>query len=225
VRASKVLFFFLAFVFLAARSADACSLPQGKFSYDILNDNTPIGGAWIDFEREGTRTKVSTLIKVKVTLLYLIPLLNYRHQSEEIWETDVFQSFDGKTVDNRREVAIRIKPNSHGPNGQSLKVNRNGSLSEIETPLFSQVIWCKETLRHAQLFSPLKGRMKAIRTEDMGQAAITIRGQTHQAKAFALIQMRKGKPVRTDLWYGEDGVILKARFPSKRGTIVTFLRH
>jgi len=220
VRASKISFFFLAFVFLVARTAGACSLPEGKFSYDILNDGAPIGGAWINFAREGTRTKVSTLIKVKVTLLYLIPLLNYRHQSEEIWEMGLFQSFEGKTVDNRREVAIRIKPNGH-----SLKVNRNGEISEVEVPLFSQVIWCKETLKHAQLFSPLKGRMKAIHTEDLGETQITIRGQTHQAQAFALTKMRKGKTVRTDIWYGDDGVILKARFPSKRDTIVTFLRR
>ncbi len=225
MRVSKISFFFLAFVFLVARSAEACSLPQGKFSYDILNDGASIGGAWIDFAQDGARTKVSTLIKVKVALLYLIPLLDYRHQSKEIWEMGLFQSFDGKTIDNRREVAIRIKPNGHEPNGQRLQVSRNGDLSEIETPLFSKAIWCKDTLKQPQLFSPLKGRMKTIHTEDLGEAAIAIRGQTHQAQAFALTQMRKGKPVRTDIWYGKDGVILKVRFPSKRDTIVTFLRH
>ncbi len=202
-----------------AKTADAaCPLPANKLHYDVFNDDRPVGGVWIDFTRNGEMTKVSTLIKVKVKLFFLIPILNYRHQSEDIWVEDSFHRFTGRTVDNARATDIRITPN-----GKGLKVNTNGGVSKIATPLLSHAIWCEGTLKSPKIFSPLKGRMKDVRSEYLGEAVISAAGRDRPTRAYAVTQMRKGKPVQGNIWYGEDGVVVKARFPSKRGTMVTFL--
>ena len=173
---------------------------------------------WIDFTRKGQQTKVTTLIKVQVDLLFLIPILNYRHQSEEIWVENAFHRFTGRTVDNGRAYDIRIRPN-----GEGLEVNKNGGVSEIATPLLPHAVWCEGTLRSPKIFSPLKGRMKDVNSEYLGEAVISAGGHDRPTRAYAVTQMRKGKPVPGHLWYGEDGIVVKARFPSKRGTMVTFI--
>lgn len=206
------------FFFFFAKTADAaCPLPASTLRYDIFNDDHPVGGAWIDFTRNGHQTKVSTLIKVKVQLLFLIPILDYRHQSEEIWVEDSFHRFTGRTVDNGRAYDIRITQN-----GKGFDVNTNGDASKIATPLLSHAVWCEGTLAGPKIFSPLKGRMKDVASEYLGEAVISAAGRDWPTRAYAVTQMRKGKPVLGKLWYGEDGVVVKASFPSKRGTMVTF---
>ena len=205
-------------LFFAKTTDAACPLPANKLHYDVFNDDHPVGGVWVDFTRNGEMTKVSTLIKVKVKLFFLIPILNYRHQSEEIWVEDSFHRFTGRTVDNGRATDIRITPN-----GEGFDVNKNGDVSKIATPLLSPAIWCEGTLKSPKIFSPLKGRMKDVRSEYLGEAVISAAGRDRPTRTYAVTQMRKGKPTRGNIWYGEDGVVVKARFPSKRGTMVTFL--
>ena len=146
--------------------------PQTSFITTSSTTTTPVGGVWIDFTRNGEMTKVSTLIKVKAKLFFLIPILNYRHQSEEIWVEDSFHRFTGRTVDNGRATDIRITPN-----GEGFDVNKNGDVSKIATPLLSPAIWCEGTLKSPKIFSPLKGRMKDVRSEYLGEAVISAAGR------------------------------------------------
>ena len=204
--------------FFFEKTADAaCLFPANKFRYDIFNDDRPVGGAWIDFTRNGQQTKVSTLIQVKVKFLFLIPILNYRHQSEEIWVDGAFHRFTGQTIDNGRAYDIRITPNSKG-----FDVTTNGVVSKITAPLLSHVVWCERTLQSPKIFSPLKGRMKDMNFEYLGEEVIAGATRDQTTRAYAVTKLRKGALRRGNIWYGKDGVVIKARFPSKRGTMVTF---
>ncbi|MGB1548263.1 MAG: DUF6134 family protein [Alphaproteobacteria bacterium] len=205
--------------FLVKPAEATCSPPAGKFHYNVFNDGEPVGNVWIEVIRNGEEAKVSTLIKVKVALFSLIPILNYRHESEEIWAGDAFRRFKGRTVDNGRAYDVRIEPN-----GVGLKVETNGNASEIATPLLPHAVWCEASIAGPRIFSPLKGRMKDFASEYLGEKRIAVAGHSQAARAYAITQMRKGKPVPGRLWYGEDGVVVKASFLSKRETLVTFDR-
>ncbi|MCE2510540.1 MAG: hypothetical protein J4G10_06145 [Alphaproteobacteria bacterium] len=172
---------------VVAKAAAACPLPAGNLHYKVFNDGQPVGNVWIDVARQGERTTVSTLIKVKVALLFVIPVLNYRHESEEIWTGDGFRQFTGRTVDNGRAYDVRITPN-----GAGLQVKTNGAVSEVATPLLSHAVWCEASIAGPRIFSPLKGRMKDFASEYLGETVIAVDGRRQPARAYAITQMRKG---------------------------------
>lgn len=201
---------------LAPSPALACTLPQAPLHYQVFNEKDPIGGIWIDFHHEGTRTRVETLIKAKARFL-LIPVLDYRHQSEEIWEADALRRFEGKTTDNGRRYDVTVEPNGHG-----FKARTNGEMAEVEAPLLSQAVWCEKALHGNRIFSPLKGRLKEVKVRYLGEEQVRTGRGTTLARTYEVTQMRKGKPVLGKLWYGADGIVVLATFPSKQNTPITF---
>ena len=202
---------------LGAAAEAACLPPQGRhLDYRVLVDGSPAGRLKIDFQGDGVRTSIRTTIDLKVTRFLLIPVLIYRHQSEETWTGGGFRHFSGRTVDNGREYIITVDAQ-----GEGLRVVTNGRAKEVTGALLSHAVWCQETLENGHILSPLKGRLRSISAEYGGEERRKLGGRTYLARRYAVT--RDGRPGA--VWYGEDGILIEARFPTKRGNQGRILLH
>lgn len=121
-------------------------------------------------------------------------------------------------LDWRRHVD-HAHPVGEAEGGQALRVVKNGLAEEVEAPMLSRAVWCQETLQYDRLLSPLKGRLKEIVAEYLGEEWIEVGGKRLLTRHYAVTEDGRQGAV----WYGEDGIVVKARFPTKHGTQMTLL--
>lgn len=205
---------FLCLLAFGAAADAACQPPSGRLDYNVLNEGSSIGWLRMDFRGNGIRTEIRTTIDVRVNFLFLIPILVYRHNSEEVWVNGEFRRYSGVTVDNGREHVVTVDAG-----GQALRVVKNGLAEEVEAAMLSRAVWCQETLQYGRLLSPLKGRLKEIVAEYLGEEWIEVGGRPLLTRHYAVTEDGRQGAV----WYGEAGIVVKARFPTKHGTQMTLL--
>ncbi len=195
----------------AVAGAVDCSPPPGTLVYKLFNDAEPVGEARIDIIKNGTETRIRTEVDVEVSIL-IFSGLAYRHNSEEVWRDGVFDRFRGKTDNAGKLYDISITATPTG-----VRLNRNGRIHEITAPLMTWAIWCEAALGQPQILDPLKGKLKPFSATFRGVETLTIGGRKISSRRFHVV--RKGRP--GDLWYGPDGIVVKAAFPSRIGTTGT----
>ncbi len=202
---------------LGGAAQAACPPPDaGRLDYKVLVEGKPAGRLEMDFQGDGVRTQVRTTIAVQVNILFLIPVLIYRHDSRETWVAGAFRHFSGLTVDNGREYNITVDAKDG-----ALRVVRNGVATEVTATLLTGAVWCQQTLRNERILNPLKGRLKRVSAEYLGQERVKVGAGSTLARHYAVTQQGR----RGAVWYGEDGIVVKARFPTKSGRQVTILLH
>ncbi len=195
----------------------ACPPPDaGRLDYKLLVEGKPAGRLERDFHGDGVRTRIRTTIAVQVNLLFLIPVLIYRHDSRETWVGGAFRHYSGVTVDNGREYNITVDAKDG-----ALRVVKNGVATEVAAALLTGAVWCQQTLQNERILSPLKGRLKRVSAEYLGQERVKVGARSTLARHYAVTQQGR----RGAVWYGEDGIVIKARFPTKSGRQLTILLH
>lgn len=204
----------LGFLLGPGARAETCVPAPGQFRYALFNDARPVGRLEIDIAAEGRRTTIRTGVDIRVDLIGLIPVLVYRHASEEVWVDGTFQGFSGVTVDNGRRYVVGVEPSEEG-----LRVVENGAAREVEAVLLSWTVWCEQALAGERILNPLKGRLWRIATRYLGEERLALGGTPLTARRYAVA--REGR--EGSVWYGANGTVLKAVFPTKRGTRATLV--
>ena len=127
--------------------------PAGDLGFSLSEDGDPVGRIGIEIREQEAETTIRTEIDIRVTVLFVIPVLVYRHSSVEVWVDGAFRRFSGLTVDNGREFAVTVSAQGNG-----LRVTVNGAAEDWAGSLLSWLLWCEEALKDGPLLNPLKGR-------------------------------------------------------------------
>ena len=192
-----------------------CLPPLGSIAYTILNEEAPVGTIRIEVRRDGERLLVRTDVDLEITFLR-IPVLSYRHRSEEIWRDGAFEGFDGRTKNNAKRYEVVI-----GTTETGLRVSRNGKVRETGAPLMSWAIWCEAALATTSIVDTLKGKVKDFEASFLGLSRLG-----HGSGAVRARHYRVRRKQRTgEVWYGPDGVIAEAVFPTELGTTARLIRQ
>ena len=200
----------------------ACAPPPGEFRYRVYHEGDEVGRLAIAVAEEPGATVIRTQIEIEVRALFFIPVLDYRHDSEEIWRDGAFERFAGRTVDNGREHVVVVEPD-----GEALLLEKEGDPpAQIDATLLSWTVWCEAALTRGRLLNPLKGRTKVFTTGAPVTETLAIEGQSLPVRRLDVVY---GTPDGSDqregaVWYGADGVVVKFTFETKRGTMATLVR-
>ena len=199
---------------MAPGAGAACPPPAGDLDFSLTEDGDPVGRLKVEFRERDGETTIRTDIDIRVTVLFVIPVLVYRHSSVEVWAGGAFRRFSGLTVDNGREFAVTVSPQDDG-----FRVSVNGAVKDAAGSLLTWLLWCEDALGDGPLLNPLKGRRSEIGVAYMGLEQVP--GVVGPAKRYDIT--RAGRVSR--VWYGPDGIAVRAEIPTKRGSLVTVLRE
>ncbi len=192
----------------------ACPPPAGDLGFSLSEDGDPVGRLRVKIREQEAGTTIRTEIDIRVTMLLVIPILVYRHSSVEVWADGAFRRFSGVTVDNGREFAVTVSAQGNG-----LHVAVNGAARDEAGSLLTWLLWCEDALKDGPLLNPLKGRRSDITVAYAGLDQVA--GDLRPARRYDVT--RAGRVSR--VWYGSDGIAVRADIPTKRGTRVTLVRE
>jgi hypothetical protein len=117
-------------------------------------------------------------------------------------------------VDNGREFAVTVSAQ-----GEGLRIEVNGASAQAAGALLSWLLWCEDALMDGPLVNPLKGRRSKITVSYAGLEPVA--GRDKPARRYDVT--RAGRTSR--VWYGPDGIAVRADIPTKRGSLVTVVRE
>jgi hypothetical protein len=192
-----------------------CLPPLGSLRYEILNEEAPVGAIHIEVRRDGARLLVRTDVDLEITFLK-IPVLSYRHRSEEVWRHGAFEGFEGRTKNNHKRYEVAIRTTATG-----LRVSRNGKVREIAAPLMSWAIWCEAALATTSIVDTLKGKVKDFEAVFLGLSRLGLKPGEVRARHYRV----RRKQRTGEVWYGPDGVVAEAVFPTELGTTARLIRR
>lgn len=205
-----------------AAAPEGCAPPSGPIVYRIVHEGDDVGWLEISVQASGVETAIYTVVDIGITLAYVIPVLDYRHESTEVWRDGAFERFDGMTVDNGREHIITVLPE-----GDGLRLLKAGDAPAIhDAALLSWTVWCEATLAAGRLLNPLKGRTKDFTARFAGDETTMLEGASISGRRYDVEFRTPGGPdVRAGaVWYGKDGIVAAFTFPTKRNTRASLIR-
>jgi hypothetical protein len=184
--------------------------PNGTLRYAVIKDGERIGTQTVDFRREGERLTVETRVDALVSLLG-VPVFRFHHEAEERWIDGRLAAFQSETDDDgeARRVEARLE-------GDGLAVLYNGRPRAAPAGILPGSLWHPGTVEATSLFDPFRGKVWNIHVADRGVETVTARGAAVSAHRYDI----SGDVIR-QVWYGPDGRIARARFPTKDGAWVT----
>ena len=207
---------------ISAGAPDDCQPPSGPIVYRIIHEGDDVGRLKISIQANGAEMAIYTVIDIGITLAYVIPVLNYRHESTEVWRNGLFERFDGMTVDNGRERIITVLPE-----GTGLRLHKAGDAPTIvDAALLSWTVWCEVALKASRLLNPLKGRTKEFTAQLVGEETTTLEEASVSGRRYDVeFRTPDGSDVRAGaVWYGGDGIVVAFTFPTKRETQASLIR-
>ncbi|GAB4394120.1 MAG: hypothetical protein Tsb0032_16350 [Kiloniellaceae bacterium] len=196
--------------------ARACDLfpRQDGWRFLVLRHGNVIGEHRFDFSRRDGDFVVEVAIDIAVEMLGLT-LFRFTHRAEEVWRDGWLQSLVTATDDDgtlwrveseRRDGALRGRVNGLG--------------FDVSGFVVPASLWHRDTPRSQALFGTIDGRVKVVRSEDLGEQAVPVGGQPVPARHWRLTG-----ELQRDIWYGPDCGIARVSFPARDGSQITLERQ
>ena len=184
--------------------------PQGRFIYTITRDGDPIGTQKLDFLHDGDNgLTVITDVSIDVRMLGL-SFYKFTQHIEETWQDGVLLSMTSDTLDDgeERKVDLRRK-------GDRLQGKFNAKTRDVPGNLIPSTLWHPDAINQHTVLDTVRARQHQVTVADKGEVALVLPVGQIEARHFSFTG-----ELNRDVWYGPDGVILKAEMKAKDGSII-----
>ena len=181
--------------------------------YDLYRNNDLIGSHKYDFIKKGDNLTVKSVVSFKITKLG-INLYNYFAESTESYEKNLFNSFESKTIQNKKNKFVRINLNKEN---NKLKVEGSSYTGDADINYMVGTWWNHEIVKAKAQISAISGRIIEQKVKFLGKETIKLNGKDHEALHFKFLSSDESLPdnkkLNTDIWYDANTLIwLKAQF-------------
>lgn len=211
-----ILFLLFFLVFLMPTVADAAVAvppdfpPSGRLVYDIWRDGSVIGRNQVDFERDGNKLIVRTVIDIEVKVLF-VPVYRFEHDAVEQWIDGKLVRFKAVTNDNGKQRDVLLERV-----GDELRGYYNNDQRVLPGDLLPGSLWHPATVDQTRLIEPTKGRARQVTVTDLGMEKVDLGGRTVEARRYSITG-----EFRREVWYAADGTVVQAAFPARDESLVT----
>ena len=181
--------------------------------YDLYRNNVLIGSHKYDFIKNGDILTVKSVVNFKITKLG-IDLYKYFAESSEIYEKNIFKSFNSTTLQNKKNKYVKISLNSET---NKLKIDGSSYKGDANVEDMVGTWWNHEIVKAKAQISAISGRIIEQKVNFLGKKKIVINGITYEALHFKFLSsdetLPDNKKLNTDIWYDANTLIwLKAQF-------------
>ncbi len=181
--------------------------------YDLYRNNVLIGSHKYDFIKNADILTVKSVVNFKITKLG-IDLYKYFAESSEIYEKNMFKSFNSTTLQNKKNKYVKISLNSET---NKLKIDGSSYKGDANVEYMVGTWWNHEIVKAKAQISAISGRIIEQKVNFLGKKKIEINGKTYEALHFKFLSsdetLPDNKKLNTDIWYDAKTLIwLKAQF-------------
>ncbi len=191
----------------------ASALAADRIEMTITRDKEQIGTHSIAFVHDGARLHVDTRVEIAVSLAFLT-VYRMLKTSRETWEQNRVVAYDATIDDNGTVSTIKARPN-----GENMVVD--GPDGHVTAPLGTMIsgYWSDRTVERKLLIDSSDGVLRRV---SVGKA--TSENLVAGDREIATRRYRMTGDLNRDLWYGEDGRLVRMREIASDGSeIVTEL--
>lgn len=168
--------------------------------YSIRKEGEPIGQERVTINRDGDAALVEVRTTTRAKVLFLE--FHYEHSRREEWQGGKLVRMGADTDDDGTKSKLEAV---RGDNGWTMTVN--GQTTERAGDPLPLTLWGRAILDRKELFSIIDAKPYRVQVAALGSETVTVDGQAQQAEHFRITG-----DVERDLWYGDDGYLLRAAF-------------
>lgn len=201
-----------AFPLLLSVPAAPAATERDEWLFNVLLDGSPIGTQTFRRERDGDLSRVSIEASFDVKIFF-VTAYTYRHRNEEVWNGDCLQSMTSSTDDNGKSFRVLASMQPEGFVVENTRDSVTGR-QKLDGCVDSFAYWDPEELKTGRLLNSQTGEYEAVSLLELGEEAVSFRGQPTRARRIALT----GDKLRIDLWYTDrnDWIALESTTTSGR---------
>ena len=184
--------------------------PLGRFIYTITRDGDPIGTQKLDFVADGdNQLTVITDVEIDVRMLGL-SFYTFTQHIEEKWQDGILQAISSNTLDDGEERNVDLHRK-----GDRLQGKYNTKNRDVPGDLIPSTLWHPDAIKQRTVLDTVRARQHQVTVTDKGEGTLVLPVGEVAARHFAFTG-----ELNRDVWYGPDGVILKAEMKAKDGSII-----
>lgn len=185
---------------LAALLSPPAQAGAEALTYEIRKEAEPIGRETVRIDRQGAVTRVE--VETRTTARVLFMDFHYDHHRHEEWRDGKLVSMVADTNDDGTHTHAEVRA---GGAGWTVVVNgQTGTRPGDSLPL---TLWGQAILGRSQAFSIIDAKPYRVSVVSLGRETLSVGGKTITAD-----HVRVSGDVERDLWYGPDGLLLRAAF-------------
>ena len=180
-----------------------------RIEMTIIRNKEHIGTHSIDFVRDGARLHVDTRVEIAVKMAF-VTVYRMLKTSRETWEQDRVVAYDATIDDNGTVSTIKVRPD-----GKNLVTDGPGG--RVTAPLGTMIsgYWSERTAERKLLIDSSDGVLRHV---SVGTA--TREKLAADNREIPVRRYRMDGDLKRDLWYGEDGRLVRMREIASDGSVI-----
>lgn len=199
----------------AAVPGPPLSVPKsGVLDFQVIRNGSPLGDHKFAFDYRGKRLEVKVSSDIEYRLFF-IPFYTHTHRATEVWDGDRLIAMKAVTNDNGEELDLTIEAS----NGV-LKIDGPKGALTAPAEAAPASFWSATALKRGQVVSTLRGSVKPLEVEFIGEETVEVRGKPRAAKRYKLTG-----GVNRELWFdpADNMALVYLRFEAKDGSTVEYV--
>ncbi len=181
-------------------------------NYQVLKDGEPIGFETVEITDTPDGYTAAITTRTDVTVLFL--QFQYGHSRLEKWRNDQLVSVDTDTNDDGSPYTYKAEYE-----GDCFEVAGKGvAKRDACDGAWPLTLWREDVTTKTSLYSVINAEPYAVTTRKTGTETLAINNREIPATHYVMTG-----DVQRDLWYGEDGRLLRTSF-KRKGYDIDFIR-
>lgn len=169
-------------------------------TYQIRKEAEPIGTEVVRIDRQGELTRVEVETHTKTRVLFMD--FRYDHRRREEWRDGRLVDMIADTDDDGSRTHAEARWADSGWN-----VTINGQPGRRPADALPLTLWGAAVLGRDTLFSIIDAKPYAVKSADLGPETLNIGPTRVETRHWRITG-----EVERDLWYGPDGLLVRATF-------------
>jgi Domain of unknown function (DUF6134) len=198
----------------AVAAARAVPVPDdGVLQFDVVRKGEPIGTQVLTFQRNSGRLDVTVKTRIAVKIAF-ITAYRFEYDGHEVWQDGKLIEMETSTDDDGTAHTLTVSADDEG----ELRVVGDGKEMQANADAIPATLWNPASVRTRDLMDALVGKHLEVAVADVGDEIVTARGKPVKAHHYSMT----GELAR-ELWYDEDGVLVRMTLKGKDGSDVAYV--
>ncbi|MCW8916634.1 MAG: DUF6134 family protein [Magnetovibrio sp.] len=211
----KIFIIFALSVLFVTFSSMAFSGPE-TLNFQVLRNGKPVGTHRITISNIKNQIRVDLHTQIKIDGFFTTSYA-FDHTSQETWAGGQLLDMTSITDNDGNHMSVIAHPEEDSLIINSV-INGRDRLQILPLGIMPTSLWNADLIGRTQLLNSQDGKILDVSVKNLGTENIPVHGILTQTHHYGI----SGEFTR-ELWFDEDGKLVKVEFPDKSKTTITFI--